>query len=103
MTTRRQPTTTADVRRLEPEAAFQTWVIDYARLRGWKVAHVTDSRMQDTDGLPDLILARRGLVILAELKSETGGVRPKQREWLEASGNHLWRPSDRPRIEVMLR
>lgn len=99
---RRDPTTTAEYRALEPEAAFMSWVVDYARLRGWQVAHVRDSRGQDTDGLPDLILARNGLVILAELKSETGDVRTKQREWLGASGNHLWRPSMRAKVQAML-
>lgn len=88
----------------ETEADFQTWVVDYARRHGWLVAHLRDSRGQDAVGLPDLIMARRGLVILAELKSMAGKVdEKKQGPWLEASGSHLWRPSDRARIEAMLR
>ena len=99
---RKDPTTTEEFRLLESEAAFQSWVVDYARAHSWLVAHVTDSRRQDTTGLPDLVLARGGLVILAELKSETGKVRPEQEAWLAASGNHLWRPSDRQKITAML-
>ncbi len=92
------PTTTAEYRTLESEAAFQSWVIAEARRNGWLVAHVSDSRKQDTTGLPDLVLARDGLVILAELKSETGKVHGGQVAWLQASGNHLWRPSMREYI-----
>lgn len=86
----------------ESEADFQSWVVDYARLRGWLVAHARDSRRQDLRGLPDLIMARNGLVILAEIKSMAGKVRKAQEPWLAASGSHLWRPSDRAKIEAML-
>ncbi len=92
------PTTTAEYRAAESEASFQKWVINTARDNGWLVAHVSDSRKQDTTGLCDLVLARGGLVILAELKSETGGVRGAQVAWLQASGYHLWRPSMREQI-----
>jgi hypothetical protein len=98
----KQPTTTAEYRTLESEAAFQTWVIAYARQQGWLVAHLRDSRGQDATGLPDLVLARRGLVVLAELKTETGKTTPTQDAWLAASGNHLWRPSMRDKIAAML-
>ena len=50
-----------------------------------------------TSGLPDIIAIRDGVVLLAELKSEKGFVRPEQQKWLD-NGAHLWRPSDRPRI-----
>jgi hypothetical protein len=86
----------------ESEADFQSWVVDYARIRGWLCAHLRDSRRQDAVGLPDLILARNGLVILAELKSMTGAVKDKQKPWLAASGNHLWRPCDRAAVEAVL-
>ncbi len=96
------PTTTAEYRAAESEASFQKWVINTARDCGWMVAHVSDSRKQDTTGLPDLVLARNGLVILAELKTEKGGVRKEQEPWLEASGGHLWRPSMRAEIAAAL-
>lgn len=99
---RKEPTTTSQERALESEAEFQSWVISYARARSWLVAHVRDSRKQDAAGLPDLVLCRAGLTILAELKSERGKTTPAQDMWLSASGNHLWRPSDRKKIEAML-
>lgn len=102
MPARRLPVTTEEFRLLESEAAFQSWVVDYARSRSWCVAHVRDSRRQDTDGMPDLVLARGGVVILAELKSATGKTTPKQDAWLQASGNNLWMPGDRAKVERML-
>ena len=94
---KKQPTTTAEY--MESEAAFQTWVVDYARLRGWLTAHVRDSRGQDATGMPDLVLARAGVVLLIELKAEGGKTTKAQAVWLAASGNHLYRPSDR--LELM--
>ena len=102
MTPRALPTTTAEYRGLMSEAAWQTWIVNTARARGWLVAHLRDSRGQDATGMPDLVLARGGLVILAELKSETGGIRDSQKPWLAASGNHVWRPSMRTKVEAML-
>lgn len=99
---RRAPTSTAEYRALEPEAAFQTWVIDLARLRGWLCAHVRDSRRQDTDGLPDLVCARNGVVILLELKTARGKTSPKQDAWLAAAGGHLFRPGERDAVSRLL-
>ena len=50
--------------------------------------------------MPDLILARRGVVILAELKSQTGRLSREQQMWQTALGAHhrVWRPSDLPAI-----
>jgi hypothetical protein len=47
-------------------------------------------------GCPDIIAARRGKVLLAELKSATGKTTSQQDAWLTAAGDHarLWRPSD---------
>ncbi len=99
---KKQPTTTAEYRAAESEADFQSWVVGYARVHGWLTAHVRDSREQNVTGLPDLVLARAGLVILAELKAEGGKTTPAQDVWLAASGNHLWRPSMRDKIASML-
>jgi hypothetical protein len=46
-----------------------------------------------------LIHERRGLVVVAELKSEKGRVPPEQKRWLKAFRAagvpaYLWRPSD---------
>ncbi len=92
------PTTTAEYRALEGEASFQKWVVKTARDCGWLTAHVRDSREQNVTGLPDIVMARAGRVILAELKSETGKTTPAQDVWLAASGSHLWRPSMREQI-----
>lgn len=89
----------------QTEADLTTAILDYAHLRHWRIAHVRPARTEDgwrtpyegDDGLPDLILARAGRVILAELKSDTGK-KPTldQQAWLDAAGpnGYLWRPKD---------
>lgn len=95
------------------EDDFQTSVMDYAHVHHWRVCHVRPCRtskgwrtaIQGDPGLPDLILARNGVVLLAEIKSATGGFQPGQREWLEAAGENgfLWRPADWPTVMEVLR
>lgn len=110
------------------EAEFQRTVIDYAKLRGWQVHHTRPSisggrwttAIQGDAGFPDLCMARDGVVVLAELKSEKGRVSKDQKRWLHAldarrSGNavrpsfsgefgaFLWRPSDWDEIEEVLK
>lgn len=93
----------------ETERDFQRWVTDLATWFGWRWWHDVDSR-RNFAGLPDLILARRGRLIFAELKRQQGQVRPEQAEWLAVLGSigggvevHLWRPADRAEIERILR
>lgn len=85
------------------EADFQRTVIDAARLAGWKVCHFRPGMtqrgrwvtpMQGDKGAPDLILAKDGRVLLAELKSDKGKTTPEQDAWLAAAGGHgrVWRP-----------
>ena len=52
--------------------------------------------MQGDRGLPDLVIAKNGRVLLAELKTDTGRLGPGQQDWLDALGPHgrLWRPRD---------
>jgi hypothetical protein len=88
------------------EDDFQTRVIQTAKLNGWRVTHFRAVKLpsgrwatplQGDAGFPDLALARDGVVILAELKSEAGTVDPEQRKWLDAIGpehGRVWRPSD---------
>jgi hypothetical protein len=95
------------------EAAFMTRVIDYARLRGWRVAHFRPARtaagwrtpLTGDAGFPDLVIARRGDVRLIELKSSTGRPTAAQLAWLHAAGSHgaLWRPDDWPLIVQTLK
>ena len=98
------------------EAEFQTQVVDLARLLGWRVAHFRAARpgqgwrtpvSADGEGFVDLVLAR-DRVMFVELKSDTGTLRPAQREWLialRAAGAevHVWKPSLWPEVEATLR
>jgi VRR-NUC domain len=87
------------------EADFQRRVIDTAKLAGWMVAHFRPALtrsgrwatpMQGDKGLPDLVLAKDGRLLLAELKTDTGQVSKEQRAWLAELGAHgrLWRPKN---------
>lgn len=106
------------------ERELQEKVVALAQTHGWLVMHSRPARRKDgswstpiqgTPGFPDLVLARDGTVILAELKSESGRLTSRQKEWLNALTSHghegcdpshdavVWRPSDWPDIEVILR
>ena len=90
------------------EADFTRAVLDLARLRGWKVTHFRPARtetgwrtpLQGDAGFPDLVLARDGVVIHAELKSAKGRMTQEQAEWAIALGpsHRLWRQADFPAI-----
>jgi hypothetical protein len=89
------------------EAAFQAAIIELATLAGWLCHHEYDSR-RSTPGYPDLTLCKPPRLLLIELKTQRGRVRPEQREWLAALAEcpgvevALWRPSDWPAIEAAL-
>ena len=89
------------------EKTFQARVIKVARLGGWRVSHTFNSR-HSPEGWPDLGLCRPPRLLLIELKTERGRLRPEQREWLAALAQcpgievALWRPSDWPAIERVL-
>lgn len=55
-------------------------------------------------GLPDLILARRGTVLLIEVKSEIGKPTLDQQAWVNAAGpnGYVTHPSDWPRLLKVL-
>jgi hypothetical protein len=94
------------------ERAFQDMVIDLAHLCKWKVTHFRPARvivdgketfrtaLQGDKGFPDLILARSGTVIHAELKTDKGVLSQEQILWSYALGNtwRLWRPCHWPQI-----
>lgn len=75
------------------ERELQEHVVSMAKALGWLVNHAWDSRRSES-GLPDLVMARRGTVLLAELKTERGTLSPAQWEWQHAATAELWRPSD---------
>jgi hypothetical protein len=114
------------MKRLKPEGlppilekAFQSQVIDLAKLFGWRVNHQRPAMSkngrwitatQGHTGFPDLVLAHleRQMVIFAELKSEAGRLTPEQEEWasvlIDCPGLYrCWRPSDWLEIERILR
>ena len=122
------------------ERDFQEQIIQLAKLHGWMVHAERPARTKDgwrtaiqgDPGFPDLVLAREGVVIYAELKSEKGRLSPAQIEWSvalhevdqrardqafavqESRGlphpsievvvrSFIWRPSDWDEIEKVLR
>jgi hypothetical protein len=81
------------------EAAFQARVVAEAKRCGWEgVYHTYDSRRSE-EGFPDNVMIRGAVLLVAELKTETGRTTPAQERWLNlfrAVGARvfLWRPSD---------
>ena len=92
------------------EDELKEWVLGEAQRGGWLFVHFRPARtdrgwrtaMEGDKGFPDLVLARGGVVILAELKSEKGRVSPDQEYWIKAAGAQVWRPSDWPKIQKVL-
>jgi hypothetical protein len=80
------------------EAQWQTVVLRYARQFGWMSYHTLNS-WGSAKGFPDLVLARPPRLLVAELKSDKGKVKPEQEQWLDAIRAcgveaYLWRPAD---------
>ena len=97
------------------EADFQAQVVELATLCGWKIHHDRGDYREciaGDPGFPDLVLARNGKVIIAELKTETGELSSIQREWLTELGAfsayelslrlQVWRPVDLEIIAKLL-
>jgi hypothetical protein len=85
------------------EAVFQEKVIARARARNWLVHHTRPCQRGDGSwttpvqghaGFPDLVLAREGLVLFRELKTDTGRLTDAQRNWLTILGGEVWKPND---------
>lgn len=87
------------------EDDFQAVVLTAATHYGWMVVHFRramqksgrySTPMQGHSGSPDLLLARNHTVLNAELKTNTGNLRPEQRQWRDNIGPtwRLWRPRD---------
>jgi VRR-NUC domain len=97
------------VKKADDEQAFQSVVVEVARLAGWKVAHFRAARTAkgwrtpvtaDGPGWPDLCCVRPPRIAFIELKSKSGQLRPSQSEWLDVLRLlpqvevYLWRPDD---------
>lgn len=88
------------------ESELQTCVIDLAHALNYRVAHFRAAQTQkgwrtavsaDGRGFPDLVIAKPGRLIFAELKSSVGLLTDPQREWLSVLDNaYLWTPKDWP-------
>lgn len=90
----------------EAERDFQAWVLTQARRCGWLAYHTHDAR-KSQPGFPDLVLARHGECLMAELKTRTGKLTPEQQTWLSVLASagvevHCWRPGDKEAISARL-
>jgi len=95
------------------EAQFTDRVIQTAKLYGWLVTHFRPAKtergwrtaLQGDSGFVDLVLARSGEVIHAELKVGNKKPRPDQVSWGQAIGKtyRLWYPDDWNEIVETLR
>jgi hypothetical protein len=89
------------------ESEWQAQVLDSARTTGWRIWRTAYS-LYSTPGWPDLALVKPPLVLLTELKTRTGRVRPEQveaRDLLERCDRfeyHLWRPEHLPEVDAVL-
>jgi len=102
-----------EYRKRMTEAEFTETVIQLAKFYGWQVSHFRPAwtergwrtPLQGHAGYPDLTLARHGVVMLIELKTERGKVTKEQARWAEAIGEQyrLWRPTDLDTIKEELK
>jgi len=103
------------------EEVFVAHVVQLAQSNSWLVAHFRPARtaqgwrtaMTGDKGFPDIVAARNGVHVFAELKTDKGRVSPEQKSWLAAlafvgnarAANHvyLWRPKDWDQIVEVFR
>jgi hypothetical protein len=86
------------------EDPFVDRVIDLAKRTGWLVTHFRPARTQrgyrtpikGHKGFCDLVLARAGVVLIRECKTDKGTLSVEQRAWLAELGDlgGVWRPRD---------
>lgn len=92
----------------QTERDFQTEVLRAAGLLKWRTYHTLESR-GSAAGFPDVVAVRGTRLIMAELKRQNGRVTDSQEAWLEDLAKvetletFLWKPSDWPSIEGVLR
>ena len=84
------------------ETEFQNAVNKTAKQFGYLCYHTHDSR-RSAPGFPDLVLAKNGVVLIVELKTDTGVVTTDQKTWLLATHGVIWRPKHWDVIEKSLK
>lgn len=98
----------------ESEADFQSALVNYALLTGWRRIFHPHFSMLSTSGYPDLTMVRVGRdgvarIVFAELKALDGVVSVTQQGWLDdlkkcpGVETYLWSPADWPQIKETLR
>lgn len=96
------------------EDVFKDAVLRQALVLGWMRFHPLPAMsrrgryatfQQGEKGFPDLTLARRGVVLFRELKSNTGTLTKEQKAWGRELGDAwgVWRPTDWPLVLTTLR
>lgn len=90
------------------ERQFQALVIELARLEGWEVFSLPDSRRVTSSGFPDLVIIHPPRILFRELKTEKGKLSERQVKWLKELNEcqvdaGVWRPSDWETIKETLR
>ena len=93
------------------ESNFQNTVIELAEWHKWRIYHVAkvkgQLRSETSKGFPDLVFARPGRLVFAELKLEGEYPTEDQKIWLDllrSAGKdvYVWRPADWREIEDVL-
>ena len=90
----------------QSEKSFQAAILRLATLQHWQTYHVFDSR-RSAAGFPDLWILRAGVLLVRELKTDTGIVSAAQQDWLDALAAcgldvKVWRPRDWPEVIATL-
>jgi hypothetical protein len=88
------------------EKEHQEQVLELALRYGWAHFHPFDMRRSDA-GWPDLVLIRPPELLVVELKTDKGRMRPRQQIWLDelaACGveTAVWRPRDFEELHARL-
>ena len=91
----------------QTEKSFQSQVVRYAELMGWRYWHTLRSE-GSPKGWPDLVLIRRPRILFVEIKAQRTPVTRDQQaciDALRACDQEAWifRPSDWEKIERLLR
>lgn len=90
----------------QSEKSFQSQVVKLAKLYQWTLYHTYDSRRSNA-GFPDLVLIKGPRIVVVELKSDKGKLRPEQEDWLAKfratpAEVYVWRPSDWDEVQRVL-